>query len=138
MKARMFERSEIALMGHAFRQRWPISPGMRAKAVARLAAIIESSDSERSVIAAARALAAADAVNAGQERAMLEHVSRLPSDFDSGSRIDDDPETARLESALLARLAPSEAIQATNAIAGRGPNGAGKDPGALVARPVVS
>jgi len=60
-------RSDIHLMKTAIRQRWPMTDEMRAQILRRLERVLEESRTDRSVVAAARALIDVDRVNQEQE-----------------------------------------------------------------------
>lgn len=66
--ADFLRRSEIRLIEQAVKGRWPIPETERPAIVTQLIAVVIGSDSDRARIAAARALAAMDAMNMSQER----------------------------------------------------------------------
>ena len=61
-------RSDFRHIERAIRERWPIADSTRERIVNRLARIIDQSPDDRHVIAAARALIAADGQNIAADR----------------------------------------------------------------------
>jgi hypothetical protein len=61
-------RSDVRLVARAVRQRWPIPDQVRARLVKNLALIVQESEDERAVVAAAKVLVAADVLNLEQEK----------------------------------------------------------------------
>lgn len=59
---------EANLVRRAIKERWPIPEAERADVVARLLQTVREAEDARSVVAAARAIIAADALNMEQEK----------------------------------------------------------------------
>lgn len=60
-------KGNMALVRRALREDWPISPELRRKLVDQMGMIVESPESPRDCIAAAKVLVAADSLNAKRE-----------------------------------------------------------------------
>lgn len=75
------KRSEMKMIERSANNRWPVTAEVRQNCIERLTKIIAESKSERSVIAATRALAAMEKSNASNEAAELrekiEHEAQL-------------------------------------------------------------
>lgn len=60
-------KGNMAMIRRALRDDWPIPPDLRKTLVAQMGKILESADSDRDCIAAAKVLVAADSLNAKRE-----------------------------------------------------------------------
>lgn len=58
---------DMRLLRRAIKEGWPISPEIRQLVVSQMALVVGRSEEERSKVAAARVLVAADAINAKRE-----------------------------------------------------------------------
>jgi hypothetical protein len=91
-------RSDSRMLERAYRERWPMGPSVRVQTLRRLARIIDddahegepaySRPTNRDVIAAARALLAADKLNLDQQRLDLAAAAAAAGEGDAASAAD--------------------------------------------------
>lgn len=97
------DRQDAELCTKALTQRWPITTQKREAVINRLLSIVENSDDDRAIVAAARGLIAADKLNLDEEKAAAgiggNHVDVYVL---NGERIPDDPRIIELDNQIMA------------------------------------
>ncbi len=61
-------RADVQLVSRAVKREWPISPEIKTTVIKKLSHIVETDESARNVVSAAKTLVAADALNARREQ----------------------------------------------------------------------
>lgn len=80
-------RDDLRLLRSAIKRRWPIPKSLRGLAVEKIKGILESSKDDRSIVAALRALIAADALNAKREETAVRKDSPVSINVGDGAKV---------------------------------------------------